>query len=97
MSNIEWIDVKERPLVTYNDKGHWECTEDGDNGIGFIAAIPYFNHGKPGENFWWIKHCVIEDEMGLCVVGDDENVPAGYLTSDITHYFHLPEPPKNNQ
>lgn len=95
MTNIEWINVRDRPLITRNEKAQWECTLDGDK--EFIAAVPYFDHGKPGKNLWWIKHCVIEDEIGLCVVGDDENVPAGWTIEDITHYFHLPEPPKNNQ
>jgi len=87
-----WIDAKERPLVTKDQNGNWECTDDGSK--EFIAAVPYIKICPLEEVLWWIRHCVIEDTVGLCVVGDDDNEPAGWKIEDITHYFHLPENPQ---
>lgn len=78
----EWISVKDRPLY-YNNELGWECTEDGNN--EFLAAI------KEGGS-WWIRHCVVEDQIGLMVVGDDGNEPAGYELQDV-EYFMIIEPP----
>lgn len=78
-----WISVKDRPLVNKTERG-WVSTEDGDN--EFLAAVELTNG-------WWIKHCVLEDEIGLCVVGDSENEPAGYLIEDVLFYQHI-TPPK---
>lgn len=89
---MEWINCEERPLFTKDEKGIWTCTEDGDK--PFIAAVPYNDTRIPGTMQWWIKHCVIDDEVGLCVVGDDENTPAEWSMEDITHYIPQPEPPK---
>lgn len=79
----EWISVKDRPLVIKTEHG-WESTEDGSK--EFIAAIPQ-NVG------WWIHHCVAEDRVGLCVVGDAENERAGYDLEDVTHWKPWTEPP----
>jgi hypothetical protein len=89
---MTWIDVRISPLIIRNERNQWECTENGMK--EFMAAVPYEDEKHPGKQFWWIRHCVIEDEIGLCVVGDDENVPAGWEIESITHYFHLPEQPK---
>jgi hypothetical protein len=40
---------------------------DGDR--EFLAAVPLQN------DCWWIRHCVIEDRLGLMVVGDDDPEP----------------------
>lgn len=93
VSSSPWIQTSERPLVTKNENGHWECTEDGNN--EFIAAVPYIKNNEREKTLWWIRLCVIEDTVGLCVVGDDDNEPAGWTIDDVTHYFHLPIPPKN--
>lgn len=79
-----WHSVKDRPLLTKNERGHWVCTEDGDK--EFIAALET-NKG------WWIRHCVVEYETGLCVVGDDYNEPAGWELQDVTHWMPMPSPP----
>ena len=83
-----WISVEDRPLFTIDENGHWVCTEDGDK--EFIAAVAC---EEPSGIKWWIRHCVVEDGVGLCVVGDDENEPAGYELSDVTHWQPLPTPP----
>lgn len=80
---MEWISVDDRPLIDQSPIG-WGATVDGDK--EFIAAVPT-NHG------WWIRHCVLQDETGLCVVGDDDNDPAGWSIEDVTHWMPLPEPP----
>lgn len=82
----KWIPVSERPLITLDTKGNWTCTVDGDR--GFIAAVPL------SDDNWWIRHCVIEDRIGLCIVGDIDNEPAGYDILDITHWQPLPPKPK---
>jgi hypothetical protein len=84
-----WISVEERPLVIQTSLG-WEATEEGNG--EFLAAVPYHNQ-KDGKDHWWIRHCVLEDEIGLCVVGDMDNEPAGWQTTDVTHYWPLPLPP----
>ncbi len=80
---MEWIDVNERPLITMEGE-NWVCTDDGDK--PFIAAIET-NKG------WWIRLCVMEDRVGLCVMGDDDNEPAGWDVKDVQFYMHLPKPP----
>lgn len=86
-----WVSVEDRPLITTDEQGRWICTEDGDK--EFMAAIPYQDNKKPGQELWWIHHCVIEDGTGLCVIGDDDNEPAGYSIEDVTYYMII-EPPK---
>ena len=87
-----WISVEERPLFTKDEKGNWTCTEDGDK--EFIAAVPYVDKKRPEEiNLWWIRHCVVEDAIGLCVVGDDDNEPAGWQLEDVTHWMPWVVPP----
>lgn len=90
--NGEWRDCKDDPLFTFLANGNWECTENGDR--EFIAAVPYENIKQPGKNLWWIRHCVIEDGIGLCVIGDDYNEPAGWELQSVTHWQPLPSPPK---
>lgn len=89
---MDWISVKDKPLITRNERDEWECINEGSK--EFVAAIPYQNTEFPGKQFWWIRLCIMEDEVGLCVIGDDDNEPAGWNIDDVTHYFHLPEPPK---
>lgn len=84
---MQWISVKDKPLYTVDSLG-WVCTEEGEQ--QFIAYVPT-NVGA------WVKHCVVEDEIGLCVVGEDDNWKAGYELEDVTHYILIPEPPKENQ
>lgn len=86
-----WIEVEDAPLFTKDENGNWTCTDAGDK--EFIAAVPYGDSRKPDTTYWWIRHCVIQDEIGLCVVGDDDNDPAGYTMEDITHYQPLPAAP----
>ena len=79
-----WHSVEDRPLFTKDERGRWVCTEDGDG--DFIAAVET-NEG------WWTRHCVVEDEIGLCVVGDDYNEPAGWSLEDVTHWKPMWSPP----
>lgn len=87
---MEWIKTEDSPLVIATVFG-WECTENGEK--EFLAAVPHNDSRHPGHTFWWIKHCVIEDGKGLCVVGEDDNEPAAWQIDDITHYAII-EPPK---
>lgn len=86
-----WISVEDRPLFTKDDKGNWECTKDGDD--EFIAALQYEDSTQPGKELWWIHHCVVEDSIGLCIVGDVYNEPAGWDLEHVTHWQPLPSPP----
>ena len=88
----KWISVKDAPLFTTDEQGNWTCTEDGDG--EFFAAVPYKNVTQPNEELWWIRHCVIEDETGLCIVSDEDNEPAGWNMKDVTFYQPIPKPPK---
>lgn len=89
----EWISVDDRPLFTVDEKGHWTCTEDGTN--DFIAALQYEDLERPNQVLWWIHHCVVEDGIGLCIVGDDSNEPAGWELECVTHWKPFPSPPKS--
>ena len=89
----KWISVEDRPLYEIDDGGNWICTKDGDN--EFIAAVPYVDKNKPGEELWWIHHCVVEDKTGLCIVGDDWNEPAGWDLTSVTYWQLWPAPPNN--
>lgn len=84
-----WISVEDHPLVIDTKLG-WECTEAGEG--EFLAAIQVHDN-TTNKDHWWIRHCVIEDMIGLCVVGDDENTPAGWDVKDVQYYWPLPEPP----
>jgi len=87
-----WHSVEDRPLFTKDRHGYWTCTKDGDK--EFIAALQYNDSTRPHEkNLWWIRHCVVQDEIGLCVVGDDDNEPAGWELEDVTHWMPMPSPP----
>lgn len=89
---MEWISCKDRPLFNIiDDKGTWEATEEGNG--EFLAAVSYTLITKPDEILWWVRHCVLESNSGLCVVGEMENEPAGYDMSDVTHYVII-KPPK---
>lgn len=89
-----WVKVDDVPLVIYSGN-NWQTTDAGSR--EFIAALQYEDLTKPGKLLWWIRHCVIEDNTGLCIVGDDENTPAGWDIRDVTHYQPIPEPPKSEQ
>lgn len=89
-----WVKVEDVPLVIYSGN-NWQTTDAGSR--EFIAALQYEDLTKPGKLLWWIRHCVIEDNIGLCIVGDDENTPAGWDMRDVTHYQPLPSPPKAEQ
>jgi hypothetical protein len=85
-----WISVEDRPLFINTPHG-WKCTEDGER--EFIAALPYSDSKRPNEELWWIRHCVVVDSTGLCVVTDDDTEPAGWNLEDVTHWMPLPAPP----
>ena len=89
--STSWLSVEDRPLYTEDERGNWVCTEDGDG--EFIAAVPYNINNRQNEDLWWIRHCVIEDEIGLCVVGDHDNEPAGWSLADVTHFIPMHSPP----
>lgn len=86
----KWISVENKPLVI-SIKNGWECTDEGMK--TFLAAVPYEDSRYPEKQFWWIRQCIIEEDIGLCIVGDDENTPAGWEIESITHYMII-EPPK---
>lgn len=95
VSGEDWVSVKDKPLFTKDAKGNWKCTEEGNG--EFWAAIPYNDHKQPDKrDLVWIRHCVVEDGIGLCVVGDTDNEPAGYQLEDVVYYIpiNLPQPPK---
>jgi hypothetical protein len=89
----EWISVKERPLVTYDELGRWVCTADGEQ--DFLAAL-LVHDTNTGKDAWWIRHCIIEDKSGLCVVGEYDNEPAGWEIEDVEFFQPLPIPPKTD-
>lgn len=82
-----WYNVKDRPLVKQIASG-WETTEDGNN--DFMAALQY-TISLDQTIHWWIRHCVIEDGV-LCVVGDDENEPAGWIVDDVQYWSPIDIP-----
>lgn len=79
---MNWINVKEKPLFIQTEHG-WECTKAGEK--QFLAAVPT-NKG------WWIRHCIVEEGFGLCVVEDEDNVYSGWEIEDVTHYVIINEP-----
>ena len=88
-----WVKVSDKPLFTIDEKGNWECTDDGN--CEFIAAVPYTDTREPSKTKWWIRHCIVEDIAGLCVVTDDDTEKAGWELSDVTHWQPLPTAPKD--
>jgi hypothetical protein len=85
-----WIKVDDAPLFIKTELG-WECTEVGDG--EFWAAVPYNDKNKPDKkDLVWIRHCVVEDGTGLCVVGDDSNEPAGWQLEDVVYYIPIKLP-----
>lgn len=86
---MKWVSVEDAPLFT-KEGNMWTATIP--EGQEFIAALQYNDKTKPGRSFWWIRLCVITD-LGLCVVEEDDVVPAGWDMADVTHY-KLIEPPK---
>lgn len=90
-----WINVEDSPLFTKDEKDNWICT---DNGSGaFLAAVPLIDNTRPEEkNLWWIMPCVVEDGIGLCIIGDEENTPAGWQLEDVTKYKLLDLTPPSN-
>ncbi len=92
-NNYQWISVADSPLYTIDEKGNWICTEAGDK--PFIAALQYTDKKRPGKQLWWVMPCIVEDGRGLCIIGDEENVIAGWDLTDVTHYKPLDlTPPK---
>lgn len=87
-----WISVEDRPLFTVDENGIWEITEDGEE--EFLAAIPYIDKNKPNEILWWIRHCEIDYQNGLCIVVDDYNEPAGWEIDQIQYWMPITKPPK---
>lgn len=88
----QWISVKDAPLFTIDENGNWSCTKAGDG--DFLAAVTYKDSRQPDKELWWIRHCIIEDVTGLCVVGCSDNEVAGWEMSDIAFYKPTPNPPK---
>lgn len=86
-----WYSVIDRPLYTVDKNGNWVCTEDGER--SFIACVPYNDSNRPGDDLWWIHHCVIEDGIGLCVVGEDDNQAAGWSLQDVAFWKPFPHVP----
>lgn len=86
----EWIDNDVKPLVKETPTG-WITTENCPD--QFIAALQYCDN-ETGKQYWWIHHCIIEENIGLCVVGEDDNQPAGWNITDIEYYYPIPKPPK---
>jgi hypothetical protein len=85
---MKWNDVDDKPLFTKDDKGNWECTQDGEG--EFIAAVPYKDSRKPDEEMWWVRHCIIMDDIGLCVFTDDVPEPAGWSMEDVRYWTRMP-------
>lgn len=79
----QWNSVLDKPLYVKDVQGYWTCTSDGDNKLGFFAAVET-NQG------WWIRHCIVEDGIGLCVVGSDYNEPAPWGIGDVTYWINIP-------
>ncbi len=86
---MEWISVKDRPLLKPIGVGKWEITEEG--GQTFIAHMRIINNGNPEDWVGWVY--IPEDTIDLVYVGSDENV--GWDATDVENYILLgiPEPP----
>lgn len=84
-----WINVENKPLVTVSNGG-WIVNEGVPD--EFLAAVLEHNN-QTGKDNWWIRHCAIIDERGLCVVTDDDHEPAGWEISDVLFYWPFPLPP----
>lgn len=84
LPKTKWHSVKDRPLVNSNGS-YFVATPDGAQ--DFIAAV------ELADGTWWTRHCVLEDGIGLCVVGDSCNDPAGWNIEDITHWTEYPSDP----
>lgn len=89
----EWISVEDRPLISQTKLG-WEVNEGVPD--EFIGALEVFDN-KKNTSYWWIRHCIIIDEVGLCVMSDDDYEPCGWQISDITYWQPMPEPPNTKQ
>lgn len=91
--NDGWVETKDIPLYTVDENGNWICTQAGNQPI--IAALQYEDLEHPGRLLWWVMPCIVVDQLGLCVINDEENYPAGWDLADITHYKPLDlTPPK---
>ena len=86
----EWISVKEKPLYESVEGDDFILTNAAEG--EFIGAVPVFNNVTK-ETSWEVHHYVIEDEVGLCVVGEDGNEPAGWGVEDIELYMPIPKLP----
>jgi hypothetical protein len=86
-----WVSVGEKPLVSFDENKYWTVND----GIPdeFFAAILVHNN-KTGKDYWWMRHCIIKDETGLCVVTDDDEEPSGWDIQSVQYWRKLPSPPK---
>lgn len=91
--SAEWGSVKDRPLITLDENGNWECTEDGDN--DFIAAV-HIQADEKNPPSWDTFHARMVDETGLCVVyGEDgDEDPCGWDIEAVSYWMPWPEPPQ---
>jgi hypothetical protein len=85
---IKWVNAEVEPLIIKEGR-NWQTTKAG-SGM-FLAALQY--HDKTdGKTHWWIRQCVIEDEVGLCEVGEIENVPCGWEADQVEYYMPIKAP-----
>lgn len=89
-SHTPWVSVKEAPLFTVNERGEWECTEAGNG--QFLAALEYIDTKGDGSKQWWVRHCVVMDIVGLCVITEDDAEPAGWELDDVEYYMPISTP-----
>jgi hypothetical protein len=85
-----WISVEDAPLFTMNQDGEWEVTEAGEG--QFLAALEYVDIKGDGGRQWWIRHCVVMDIVGLCVISEDDVEPAGWELNDVEYYIPISSP-----
>lgn len=90
VKGVVWYNVNDRPLITKHDNGRWSATDAGSN--DFIAAVPYKHKDHGDKIFWWVHHCVI-DKSCLCVVGEDDNEPAGWEIDGVEYWMPWPQNP----
>ena len=83
---MNWVKFEDKPLakVERRVKGGSVVTSWESRHIdkSFIAAVKT-NNGH------WIEKCIIKDGIGLCVMCDDEYVPAPWEIDDIDSYIML--------
>ena len=50
----------------------------------FLAALEVHDKIKK-TRWWWIRQCIIKDEIGLCEIVGDDYEPCGWETQDIQY------------